>query len=84
MMVVNVKAGVIDMTWHIPETAPSEKTVIILHENIKGRFTHEARRPKGARSWHNPKTGVEITQGRFFKGWLTLAEAKSEGCTIDR
>ena len=69
----------ITTTWNNPDTAPNGKTVAIVYSDIHGRHVSRARRPKGASSWHNPHTGVEITQGRFLTGWLTISEASKAG-----
>jgi len=66
-------------TWNPLDTAPNNKTVIILYRDVHGSHKASAKRPRGATSWHHPYTGVEITSDRFIEGWLPTETARDWG-----
>lgn len=70
------------MSWKPIETAPNNKTVVIMYRDAYGSHKAFAKRPKGGTSWHHPSTGVEITAGRFAESWMTKQNAENLGMVI--
>lgn len=66
-------------TWNPLDTAPNNKTVVILYRDAFGIHKARAKRLRGATSWHNPTTGIEITSNRFIDGWLSIEADVDQG-----